>query len=110
MSQIAAAPAHPQLSRRCVGNEVAIESLDVVRRGVLAPPHKLWVEALVAGVADLADLLDRWVDELVSIGRGDVGPLVAMLDRVDGSRSLCRVTRHVRSLGLRRSQVGLGRR
>ena len=76
------------VDRRRVGDQVVVVPVDVVGRRVLAPPDQLRVEALVAGVADLADLLDRGVDELVRVGGRDVGPLVAVRDRVDRGRAL----------------------
>jgi hypothetical protein len=76
-------------------HEVEVRAIDLVGWRVLPAPHQLRVEALVAGVADLANLLNRWVDELVRVGGGDVGPLLVVLDRVDRLGSGVRLpTRH----------------
>ena len=64
------------VDRRRVGDEVVVAVVDRVGVRVLAAPDQLGVEALVAGVADLADLLDLRVDEVLGVGGRDVGPLV----------------------------------
>ena len=51
--------------------------------GYLPFQTQLGVEALVSGVADFADRLDLGGDELLCVGRRDVGPLVRVVDGVD---------------------------